>query len=228
MTQDPGCRCCRCTGTAGTAHRVALGCHSNQGHTGHSGTLGDKREKKTISFDLCETSVHISLQNHPQCLHCHHHHQIDQLKSQKWWITSVSLSAVTDDLVGGVVSLTGVAVKVIRAGVTRAGAGPTVLPWAEHRVSKESIHATGTNETFSISLTRWMKRGTDCHGALLTAHRGVLLCSPCSLYTPRCGSHRGLRGHYTDRGCSWGSPTGLVGSLSTDAPWLPACTGTGL
>lgn len=43
-------------------------------------------------------------------------------------LTSVAFLAVTDDLVGGVVRLTGEPVKVIRAGVTGAGAGPTVFP----------------------------------------------------------------------------------------------------
>lgn len=153
---------------------------------------------------------------------------MEQLTNQKEGITSVSLSAVTYDLVGGEVSLTGMAIKMIWARVTRAGAGATVLTRTEHWVSKESIHTTVTNETFSFILNKRIRRGTDFRWVLLTVHRGVLLCSPCSLYTPLCGGRRGLRGRYTDRGCSSGSPTGLVGSLSTDARWLPACTGTGL
>lgn len=63
---------------------------------------------------------------------------------------------------------------------------------------------------------------------LLTVHTGVLLCRPCSLDTLRFWGHTGLHGRYTDRGCSWGSPTGLDDSLSTAAPWLPAGTCTGL
>lgn len=164
----------------------------------------------------------------PQFLHCHQQHQIEQLTNQKEEITGVSLSAVTYDLVGGEVNLTGMAIKVIWAGVTRAGAGATVLARTKHRVSKESIHTTATNETFSLTRNKRTRRETDFHWVLLTVHRGVLPCSPCSLYTPPCGGRRGLRGRYTDRGRSSGSPTGLVGSLSTDVRWLPACTGTGL
>lgn len=55
--------------------------------------------------------------------------------------------AGTDDLVGRVVGVTGVAVKVIRARVSRAGAGPTVLSRTQHRISKEPVHAPGTYET---------------------------------------------------------------------------------
>lgn len=65
-------------------------------------------------------------------------------------------------------------------------------------------------------------------GPVLTAHRGVLLCGPCILYIPLCGDHRSLHGHYTDRGYSWESPTGLVGSLSTGALLLLGGTGNGL
>lgn len=55
--------------------------------------------------------------------------------------------AGTDDLVGRVVGVTGVAIKVIRAGVSRAGAGPTVLPRTQHRISKEPVHTPGIYET---------------------------------------------------------------------------------
>lgn len=64
--------------------------------------------------------------------------------------------------------------------------------------------------------------------SLLTVRTGVLLCSLYSLYTLRFEGHRALHGHYIDRACIWENPTDLVGSLSTDALWLPACTGTGL
>lgn len=228
MTQDPGCQCCHCIGKVCTALRLALGCHSNQGHTCYNEVLGDKkRRKRQLALTFVE-EYETTTTNQPQYLRYHHHHHQTRPVKEKWWITSVSLSAVTDDLVRGVVSLTGVTIKVIRAGVSRAGAGPTVFPWTEHRVSKEPTHTTRMDNTLSNSQTSRMKTGTDYYRVRLTVHRGVLLYSPYSLYTPRCGGHRGLHGRYTDRGCSWGSPTGLVGSLNTDAPWLPDCTGTGL
>jgi len=61
-------------------------------------------------------------------------------------LTCVTLFAVAYDLIRCLVSLTGMSIKVIWIGVTRTGAGATVLPWAKHRVSKEPIHTAGTNE----------------------------------------------------------------------------------
>lgn len=58
-------------------------------------------------------------------------------------LTAVALSAVTDDLVRGVVGVAWVTIEMIWAGVTRAGAGPTVIPGAKHWISKEPIHTTG-------------------------------------------------------------------------------------
>lgn len=43
-------------------------------------------------------------------------------------LTGIAWFAAADDLVGAVVSVTRLAVEVIRAGVTGAGAGPAVLP----------------------------------------------------------------------------------------------------
>lgn len=60
----------------------------------------------------------------------------------KLGFTTVALSAVTDYLVRGVVSLTRVCIEVTRAWVTRAGTRPTMVTWPEHWISKESFHTT--------------------------------------------------------------------------------------
>lgn len=61
-------------------------------------------------------------------------------------LTCIAWFAVTYDLIRGVVSLTGMAIKVVGTRVSRAGAGMTVIPRAEHWVAVETFHTAVENE----------------------------------------------------------------------------------
>lgn len=61
-------------------------------------------------------------------------------------VTGISLVAVTDDLIGRVVGVTGVAVEVFRARVPGAGAGPAVFPGTQDWAPEEPVHTPGAEE----------------------------------------------------------------------------------
>lgn len=107
----------------------------------------------------------------------------------KLGFTTVAFSAVTDDLVRGVVSLTRVCIEVTRAWVTRTGTRPTMVTWPKHWISKESFHTT-ENQWDNENNLRWWKKRWRQESPSYCSHRCPAVLSLQSLHSPVWWSHR--------------------------------------